>query len=168
MVAWLVVVISSAGLLGCAAGWVGAIVGPKSLFALGVAGFGCGLVAHLLSRRARADGPIPVPPRVIRLVRWARILAGGMALLSLVALFCSSCGSGVADVPALEARATYALNNHGHHEAVSRARYVLVSASFSTGWLSLAALANLDAIAFLARSRSRWWWLLDRPATRGD
>ena len=138
--------IALAGLVCCAIGWVGAIFGPKALFAFGVVGFGLSLFGHLLVRRVKRPHLATAPSWAIASLWLARIVAGILVVLSLVTMFASSGAGGVADFPALEVRPTYELNNHGHHTQVSRTRYILASASFSTGWLAIAALANLEAL----------------------
>ena len=69
-----------------------------------------------------------------------------VAIACLIGMFASSRGGGVADSPALEVRAKYELMSHGHRAEVSRTRYVIASASFSTGWHALALLANVGAL----------------------
>src|SRR5437762_14138086 len=101
---WLIVGLACLGLLSCVIGWIGAIFGPRELFACGVFGFGCGLVGHLLSRRLPVAPSASLPPWVFWWATGARALAGTIAIACLIAMFSSSRGDGVADFPALDVR----------------------------------------------------------------
>jgi hypothetical protein len=138
--------ISCVGCVCCVVGWVGAIVGPRSVALVGAAGFALGVVGHLATKGDRPQGTCG-SERAMRFIRGAVGVAGLLVAVALPLLFISAWNGGVADFPALEPRSHYELNNHGIHTAVVRSRYVLVSASFATAWHAMALLANLTVLS---------------------
>jgi hypothetical protein len=127
-------------------GWVGAIVGPRSVVLVGAAGFVLGVVGHLATRGDQPQGTCG-SERTMRLVRGAVGVAGLLVAVALPLLFIGAWNGGVADFPALESRSHYELNNHGIVTAVVRSRYVLVSASFATAWHAMALLVKLTVLS---------------------
>ncbi|PYU95384.1 MAG: hypothetical protein DMG25_04345 [Acidobacteria bacterium] len=128
----------------CLVGWWGSIVGPRKLVAFGVVGFlGGGLLSYWAGKGPRVGAGLGRNWVILTVAQVALVL---VAIACLIGMFASSRGGGVADSPALEVRAKYELMSHGHRAEVSRTRYVIASASFSTGWHALALLANVGAL----------------------
>ena len=124
-------------------GWVGSILGPRSLIWCGTVGF-LGAVASFTLRSKR----VYTWPKA---QHWATFLSrleavlGALCLLSLVILFATSRGDGTAGFPVLAWRPVYELHNFDHRVVVTRLRYVIVGASFFTGWSSSALLLTVAA-----------------------
>lgn len=146
-----VVALTAAGAVCCAAAWLGTIFGPRSLLWLGAIGFLLAVGAAYLTK-----GVDPALDEATRSEPRRRALGNAVRVLVLVAaaagivLFAVARLDGVADFPALERRPVYQLNNHGELKTVSRARYVVMSASFGTAWCGMALAFNLH---YLYRAR---------------
>lgn len=138
-------IIALSGILLCVVAWFGAIFGPRELFLFGILAFFCPVLATLRLPKI-PDGPAirPATPFQTMLKR-AGLTLGLAAFLCLVVLFSTARTAGVADTPAFERLDKYELNNHGAYTEVSRLRYIVVSASFSTGWVGAVMLFNISA-----------------------
>jgi hypothetical protein len=137
--------LSVIGAAGCMIGWVGMMVGPRSLMLCGFAGFLLAVLAGMLARRAPAAA-VEVSSLFQRGLRTSIRALFGVFFVGLVLMFATGRLDGVGEFPALQRRTTYELNNHGQRTRVSRARFVSEGVVFATGWTAMALGANLSAL----------------------
>jgi hypothetical protein len=138
--------VSMAGAVFCLLGWAGMVFGPRPLVVLGAIGFVVGALGHGLQSHSDIATPQHTD-RLSRTLRYSFITLTALFFSCLILFFLLSFrdGGGVADFPALEARSTYELNNHGSKTQVSRSHYVANATLFATGWSALALAVNLSA-----------------------
>ena len=129
-----------------AIGWIGWVTGPRWLSAFGVLGFVAGIIAWVCrnGRTHRVASRLPVSAQVH--LKRARLVMMLVFFAMLIVMVASTRDDGVADYPALASLQRYELNSHGRRTTVSRARYIIVSLSFSTGWHAAALGVNLAAL----------------------
>ena len=124
-------------------GWVASILGPRSLIWCGTVGF-LGAVGSFTIRSKRVYDWSKAQYWAPFLSRLEAVL-GALSLLSLVIMFATSHGDGLGGFPVLAWRPVYELHNFDHTVVVTRLRYVIVTASFFTGWNSSALLLTVAA-----------------------
>ncbi|HET6898292.1 MAG TPA: hypothetical protein VFK70_08085 [Vicinamibacteria bacterium] len=137
--------LSVIGAAGCVIGWVGMMVGPRSLMLFGFAGFVAALPAGMFARRSPVAA-VEGSSRFQRGLRTSIRALFGVFFVGLVLMFATGRLDGVGEFPALQRRTTYELNNHGERTRVSRARFVSEGVAFATGWTAMALVANLSAL----------------------
>ena len=138
------------------AGWIGSVVGPRWLATCGLLGFAVGVVAWSCrtGRTHRMASRLPASAKVI--LGRASLVMGCVAVAMLIVMLISTRGDGLADYPALAPLSRYELDSHGSHTVVSRARYIIASLSFGTGWHACILAGSLDALYVRLFGKHPW------------
>jgi len=138
-------VLSVVGAVACLIGWLGMMIGPRSLMSFGFGGFVCAVLALMFARRS-SIAPARPPSRLQTALRRTIRALYATICVGLLMMFATGRLDGVGEFPALQRRTSYELNNHGARTPVSRTRYVALVVSFATGWTAMALAANVSAL----------------------